>query len=172
MIISFSCTMISCSFCILDHPERWSERSAALQQKCPFIQRWLAHEATLWKQRRKTLCRPVWTPAVHVHNLQLSSAASLSARVAVWLSSSAWMNSGRSEMWSVIRFGWFNVEMERPADANWADVSAVSTSLLKNHRIIGLRRGWFKASFGFNKKRVCVLLLPLSLPCSHSCCWS
>lgn len=36
-------------------------------------------------------------------------------------------------------------DVECPADANWADISAVFTSLRKNHIIIGLRGGGFKA---------------------------
>lgn len=148
-------------------------RSSSAGMKSPFISRWLAHEATSWKQGENAVetrldsCCPCPQPST-------VCCLSLSARVAVWLSCSDWMNPRRSEMWAVLRFGWFNVEMERPADANWADISAGSTSLLKNHVLIGLRARRFKALSGFRKKKktVCVLLLPLSLLCSHSCCRS
>lgn len=96
----------------------------------------------------KTPWRPFWTPAVHVYNLQLSSAGSpLRSCCNLWLSS-AWMHPRRSDVWSVIRYGWFTVEMEGLADANWADISAVFTSLQKKkkkHVIIGLREEGFKA---------------------------
>lgn len=96
-----------------------------------------------WGSVMKMPWRPFWTPAVHVHNLQLSSAGSfLCSRCNLWLSSSAWMHPRRSDVWSVIRYGWFNVEMEGPAAAtcwtSWADISAVFEGK-KNHIMIGLR---------------------------------
>lgn len=80
-----------------------------------------------------------WGPAVYVQNLHLSSAGSvLCSCCKLWLSSSVWINSKRLYVWLIIRYSWFNLEMEYPADANWADASAVFTYLLKNHIIIGL----------------------------------
>lgn len=174
MIIFFSCTLISCSFCKWTiqnddrkHPQLFSRNGESFHFEV----------IGTWGNILKTRGKCCGDPSGLLLSMSTAfNCLSLSARVAVWLSCSDWMNPRRSEMWAVLRFGWFNVEMDRPADANWADISAGSTSLLKNHVLIGLRARRFKASSGFSKKKkkktVCVLLLPLSLPCSHSCCRS
>lgn len=154
MIIFFSCTLISCSFCKWTiqnddrkHPQLFSRNEGSFHFEV--IGTWdiMKTEEENAVETRLDSCCPCPQPSTVI------CCFSLSARVAVWLSSSDWMNPRRSEMWSVIRFGSFNVEMERLADANWADISAGSTSLLKNHVLIGLRAGRFKASSGFNKKK-------------------
>lgn len=151
-MISVSCTLISCQPASCSSVRSLSSAhqsclavSAALQQK------WRVRSIRGdWHMRQRHGNRG-WKhrgdlSGLHVHNLQLSSAGSvLCSYCNLWLSTSAWMNSRRSAVWSVIRYGWFKVEMECPADANWADISAVFTSLGKNHIIIGLKGGGFKA---------------------------
>lgn len=152
MIIFFSCTLISCSFCkwtIQNDDRNPPQLFSGNEESFHFevIGTWgniMKTEEEDAVETRLDSCCPCPQPSTVI------CCFSLSARVAVRLSSSDWKNPRRSEMRSVIRFGWFNVEMERPADANWVDISAGSTPLLKNRVLIGLRAGRFRASSGFS----------------------
>lgn len=130
-MISVSCTLICCqpasgsSRSLLSaHQSCLAVPSAALQQK------WSIHSIRGdWHMRQRHEnggWRPFWSPCQQPGSV-------LNSYCNLWLSAHTWMNSRRSAVWSVIRHGWFKVEMKCPANANWA------------HIIIWLKGGGFKA---------------------------